>query len=130
MVSDILHATERREMPLNAIAPLIVGWLGRSIGVHFLAALQVGAPAIDPWRALYEPDAPLPADPHLLYGLVKAVAQIVDPMNAEEMQRLEVFAKRLTDEFRIFLAQECSARGVHLPMLDELLDKWRRRRRP
>ncbi|MFA0757653.1 MAG: hypothetical protein NOOUEUKL_000300, partial [Candidatus Fervidibacter sp.] len=48
----------------------------------------------------------------------------------EEMQRLEAFAQRLSDEFRIFLAQECSARGVHLPMLDELLDKWRRRRRP
>jgi MoxR-like ATPase len=130
MVSDILHAAERKQMPVTAIAPLIVGWLGRAIGVHFLASLQIGVPAIDPWRALYEPDAPLPADPHQLYGLVKAVAQIVDPMNPEEMQKLEAFAQRLTDEFRIFLAQECAARGVHLPMLDELLDKWRRRRRP
>jgi hypothetical protein len=46
------------------------------------------------------------------------------------MTNLEAFAQRLTDKFRIFLAQECAARGVHLPMLDELLDKWRRRRRP
>jgi len=93
---------------------------------HFKSASQpltLGEPFTNP-------TVPLPADPHLLYGLVKAVAQIVDPMNAEEMQRLEAFAQRLSDEFRIFLAQECSARGVHLPMLDELLDKWRRRRRP
>ena len=46
------------------------------------------------------------------------------------MTHLDAFAQKLTDEFRIFLAQECAARGVHLPMLDELLDKWRRRRRP
>lgn len=129
-VSDVLHAAERTQMPLTAVAPLIVGWLGRAIGVSFLASLQITLPTIDPWRALYEPDAPLPSDPHQLYGLVKAVAQIVDPMNPDDMQRLDAFAQRLTDEFRIFLAQECGTRGVHLPMLDELLDKWRRRRRP
>lgn len=130
MVSDLLHAAERTQMPVSAIAPLIVGWLGRSIGVHFLASLQISVPTVDPWRALYEPDAPLPTDPHQLYGLVKAVAHIVDPLNADEMQRLATFACRLTEEFRVLLAQECASRGVHLPSLDDLLDKWRRRRRP